>query len=70
MVRNERPKELVFHGLVRCSERRCNSIALSFVFVVQAAANVMPSTMRPNPSVEGTRNIRLRLLSHAPHVKR
>jgi len=25
---------------------------------------------RPNPSVEGTCNIRLRLLSHAPHVKR
>jgi hypothetical protein len=24
----------------------------------------------PNPSVEGTCNIRLRLLSHAPHVKR
>jgi len=25
---------------------------------------------RPNPSIEGTCNIRLRLLSHAPHVKR
>ena len=24
----------------------------------------------PNPSIEGTCNIRLRLLSHAPHVKR
>jgi len=27
-------------------------------------------TARPNPSIEGTCNIRLRLLSHAPHVKR
>jgi len=25
---------------------------------------------RPNPSIEGTSNIRLRLLSAAPHVKR
>jgi hypothetical protein len=27
-------------------------------------------TLRPNPSIEGTSNIRLRLLSAAPHVKR
>jgi hypothetical protein len=26
--------------------------------------------MGSNPSIEGTCNIRLRLLSHAPHVKR
>ena len=29
-----------------------------------------PCNERPNPSVEGTSNIRLRLLSAAPHVKR
>src|SRR5205814_5883657 len=29
-----------------------------------------PHHMTPNPSIEGTCNIRLRLLSHAPHVKR
>ena len=28
------------------------------------------SAQRPNPSIEGTSNIRLRLLSAAPHVKR
>jgi len=27
-------------------------------------------TETPNPSIEGTSNIRLRLLSAAPHVKR
>jgi hypothetical protein len=27
-------------------------------------------TLPPNPSIEGTSNIRLRLLSAAPHVKR
>jgi len=31
---------------------------------------VEPSPVKPNPSIEGTSNIRLRLLSHAPHVKR
>jgi len=30
-----------------------------------------PLTLQaPNPSIEGTSNIRLRLLSAAPHVKR
>ena len=29
-----------------------------------------PSPVRPNPSIEGTSTIRLRLLAAAPHVKR
>jgi len=33
------------------------------------ARSVLPLA-RPNPSVEGTSNIKLRLLSAAPHVKR
>jgi hypothetical protein len=35
----------------------------------QHSVNVMHN-MRPNPSIEGTSNIRLRLLLAAPHVKR
>ena len=37
---------------------------------VAAAAIPFSSTMRPNPSIEGTSNIWLRQLSAAPHVKR
>jgi len=36
---------------------------------VKKLSEVM-ETMPPNPSIEGTSNIRLRLLSAAPHVKR
>ena len=35
-----------------------------------AGGNGALSTPRPNPSIEGTSNIRLRRLSAAPHVKR
>jgi len=35
-----------------------------------AGGNGASSTPRPNPSIEGTSNIRLRQLSTAPHVKR
>jgi hypothetical protein len=35
-----------------------------------AGAAVLSSRRRPNPSVEGTSNIRLRLLSAAPHLQR
>jgi hypothetical protein len=37
---------------------------------VAAREMLSSSTMRPNPSIEGTCNIRLRRLSPAPHVKR
>jgi hypothetical protein len=69
MVRNKRPKELLFHGLVHSSARRCNSIALPFVFIVQVA-QVMLSTARPNPSIERTVSSGLRPLPTAAHVKR
>jgi len=37
---------------------------------MQFQSSHLPSDARPNPSIEGTSNIRLRLLSAAPHVKR
>ena len=37
---------------------------------IKIKARSVLSHARPNPSIEGTSNIRLRLLSAAPHVKR
>ena len=37
---------------------------------VAAKNSVAPETARPNPSIEGTSNSKLRLLPAAPHVKR
>jgi hypothetical protein len=49
------------------------AIFLSFAGALLHAATVFWSRVSkpgPNPSIEGTSNIRLRLLSAAPHVKR
>ena len=51
------------------------SLAVSSKVVMQqlrflAGATLLLSAECPNPSIEGTSNIRLRLLSAAPHVKR
>jgi hypothetical protein len=36
----------------------------------QSCSRLHAENMAPNPSIEGTSNIKLRLLSAAPHVKR
>jgi hypothetical protein len=45
-------------------------IAAALTYHRARARTVVSETLCPNPSVEGTSNIRLRLLSAAPHLKR